>query len=119
MKGPDRDLWNIANGDELIKLIVDRKILVPIHPQDQPVDQRRFTTYYNPQVKEKLDDNGAKTQRVRGTFGGNKPCAYTGPTSSPVADVPSSKFTGTASSLIVATSAPTLATPPSISKTST
>jgi hypothetical protein len=51
------------------------------------VDQRRFTTYYNPHVKEKLDDNGAKTQRARGTVGGNKPCAYTGPTSSPVADI--------------------------------
>jgi len=87
MRGPERDLWGIASGNELIKLIVDTKTLVPIHSHEQPLDQRRFTTYYNPQVKEKLDEQGAKTQRVRGTFGGNKPCAYSGPTSSPVADI--------------------------------
>jgi len=87
MRGPDRELWRNASGKELIKLIVDRKTLVPIHRHEQPPDQRRFTTYYNPQVKEKLDANGDIIQRVRGTFGGNKLCAYNGPTSSPVADI--------------------------------
>jgi hypothetical protein len=87
MRGEDQDLWGAASGAELIKLIVERKTLVPIHKHEQPADQRKYTTYYNPQVKEKLDDNGNKTQRVRGTFGGNKKCAYDGPTSSPVADI--------------------------------
>jgi len=87
MRGAEKSLWEAANGIELIKLIVDRKTLVPIHRNEQPPDQRKFTTYYNPQVKEKLDADGAKTQRVRGTYGGNKKCAYDGPTSSPVADI--------------------------------
>jgi hypothetical protein len=87
MRGDHRELWSIASGDELIKLIVDTKTLVPIHRHDQPPDQRRFTTYYNPQVKEKLDAQGEIVRRVRGTFGGNKTCAYSGPTSSPVADI--------------------------------
>ena len=87
MRGEDQELWGEASGQELIKLIVDRKTLVPIHRHEQPADQRQFTTYYNPQVKEKLDEAGEKTQRVRGTFGGNKKCAYEGPTSSPVADI--------------------------------
>ena len=87
MRGDDQKLWGEASGKELIKLIVDRKTLVPIHRHEQPADQRQFTTYYNPQVKEKLDEAGEKTQRVRGTFGGNKKCAYEGSTSSPVADI--------------------------------
>jgi len=87
MRGDDQDLWEAASGIEFIKLVVDRKTLVPIHPHEQPADQRKFTTYYNPQVKEKLDSEGAITQRVRGTFGGNRQCAYDGPTSSPVADI--------------------------------
>ena len=87
MRGEDQDLWGAASGAELIKLIVERKTLVPIHKHEQPADQRKYTTYFNPQVKEKLDDNGHKTQRVRGTFGGNKKCAYDGPTSSPVAEI--------------------------------
>ena len=87
MRGGDKELWGIASGNELIKLIVDTKTLVPMHRRDQPADQRQYTTYYNPQVKEKLDDNGNKIQRVRGTYGGNKKSAYDGPTSSPVADI--------------------------------
>ena len=87
MRGNDRELWSIASGNELIKLIVETKTLVPVHRCDQPVDQRQYTTYYNPQVKEKLDEHGAKIQRVRGTYGGNKKSAYDGPTSSPVADI--------------------------------
>jgi hypothetical protein len=87
MRGADHDLWSSAHGKELIKLIVERKTLVPVHQHEQPYDQRQFTTYYNPQVKEKLDDSGNKTQRVRGTYGGNKQSAYEGPTSSPTADI--------------------------------
>ena len=75
MRGDEQELWGAASGEELIKLIVDRKKLVLIHRHEQPADQRQYTTYYNPQVKEKLDASGAKTQRVRGTFGGNRKCA--------------------------------------------
>ena len=87
MRGADHDLWSIAHGKELIKLIIERKTLVPIHQHEQPHDQRRFTTYYNPQVKEKLVNDGNITQRVRGTYGGNKKSAYEGPTSFPTTDI--------------------------------
>jgi hypothetical protein len=85
LRGPDAPLWREANGDELDRLL-HTNTLCPIHLRDQPAFARGLTTYYNPQVKEKLDLKGNKTRRVRGTFGGNK-CVYDGPTSSPVADL--------------------------------
>jgi hypothetical protein len=86
MRSKDAHLWTESNGEELARLI-DTKTLCPIHRKDQPIEQRHLTTYYNPQVKEKLDSAGNKVRRVRGTFGGNKKCSYDGPTSSPVADI--------------------------------
>ena len=85
IRGPEAKLWEASNGEEIGRLI-DSKTLVAIHLRDQPVAERKQTTYYNPQVKEKLDGKGNKTRRVRGTYGGNK-CNYDGPTSSPVADL--------------------------------
>ena len=84
-KGPDGELWKIEYGTEIAKLL-DSKTLCPQHWKDQPIDQRGNTTYFNPQVKEKLDSNRDITRRVRGTLGGNK-IKYDGPTSSPVADI--------------------------------
>ena len=82
--GPDANLWKFESGEEISKLL-DTNTLSPIHKKDQPADQRQSTTYYNPQVKEKMKD-GEKSRRVRGTFGGDR-CSYDGPTSSPVADI--------------------------------
>ena len=80
-------------SDPILNLTDDGKVLTfcsamrSNHRKDQPIEQRHLTTYYNPQVKEKLDSAGTKVRRLRCTFGGNKKCSYDGPTSSPVADI--------------------------------
>ena len=85
INGPDGSLWMKENGKEIERLIMSETIR-PIFKRDQPTDRRKDTTYYNPQVKEKLDHNKEKTRRVRGTLGGDR-LNYDGPTSSPVADI--------------------------------
>ena len=59
--------------------------MTPRKNHEQPMNRRRDTTYYNPQVNEKLDENGNVKRRVRGTFGGNN-LNYPYPTMSPTAD---------------------------------
>ena len=61
--------------------------MTPIHGKDQPHDRRGDTSYYNPQIKEKLDSNGDKTFRVRGTIGGDR-MNYPGETSADTAAMP-------------------------------
>ena len=56
-----------------------------MHRHDQPHDRRSDTTYYSPQVKEKLDNNNNYLRRVRGTLGGDR-INYNGNTLSEVAD---------------------------------
>ena len=82
--GPQRDRWIIANGEELERLMTSATIR-PIHRHQQPPDRRKDTTYNSPKPKEKLDDEGNKTYRMRFTLGGDrlKDC---GPTLSHVAD---------------------------------
>ena len=58
-----------------------------MHGKDQPHDRRGDTSYYNPQIKEKLDSNGDKTFRVRGTIGGDR-INYPGETSADTAAMP-------------------------------
>ena len=82
--GPDSAQWLQASDLEIRRLITSKTIR-PIHRRDQPLDRRADTTYFSPQVKEKLDDNGDKTRRVRGTLGGDR-INYTGDTLSEVAD---------------------------------
>ena len=84
LTGPDSAQWLQASDDEIRRLIQSNTIR-PIHQRDQPLHRRADTTYYSPQVKEKLDENGDKTRRVRGTLGGDK-INYTGDTLSEVAD---------------------------------
>jgi hypothetical protein len=71
LRGPDGDKWEIEQGNEFTRLLKSRTIK-PILRKDQPVDRRKDTTYYNPQVKEKLDADKNITRRVRGTLGGDK-----------------------------------------------
>lgn len=85
MKGPDAEAWQTADGVEISKLI-DSGTIRAIQRHEQPTDRRRDTTYYNPQVKEKLDADGNKQYRVRGTLGGDG-INYPGQTSSPTADL--------------------------------
>lgn len=69
--GPDAHKWSAAETTELRKLIKDYECMKPIHKSDQPLHRRRDTSYYNPQVKEKLLKDGTIEHRVRGTYGGN------------------------------------------------
>ena len=62
--------WEDAEADELSRLM-DTNTINPIFQHQQPMDRRKDTTYYNPQVKEKMDQ-GVKTHRVRGTIGGDR-----------------------------------------------
>ena len=83
--GPNRDHWQDAEDTEVSRLL-DSQTMYPRHPQDQPLDRRKDTTYYNPQTKEKLKDN-AKVYRIRGTIGGDR-INYTGITKANTAAMP-------------------------------
>jgi hypothetical protein len=65
---------------------VTTKTIKPIHAHEQPDDRKKDTTYYNPQVKEKLLADEELQQRVRGTAGGNK-INYPGDVSAQTADM--------------------------------
>jgi hypothetical protein len=91
LNGPDRACWQTAEVEELIRLIQTTKTLVPIHRTAVPVERRGDVTYYNPQVKEKVDAAGNKTYRVRGTAGGDK-ILYPGDISAQVADLDAVKI---------------------------
>ena len=85
MRGPDKENWMNADGEEISRLL-DSGTITPIFPNDQPYDRRQDTTYYNPQTKEKLDENNKKTYRIRGTAGGDK-INYPGQVSAKTADM--------------------------------
>jgi len=77
--------WLHESDKELKLLIKETGTMTPRNSHEQPMSRRKDTTYYNPQVKEKLDDKGNVIRRVRGTFGGNN-INYPYPTMSPTAD---------------------------------
>ena len=77
--------WLQESDNEFKLLIKETKTMTPRKNHEQPMNRRRDTTYYNPQVNEKLDENGNVKRRVRGTFGGNN-LNYPYPTMSPTAD---------------------------------
>jgi hypothetical protein len=83
IKGPDGAAWITEDANEFRRLISTSTIR-PIFRRDKP--SNKVATYYNPQVKEKLDNKGDKSRRTRGTLGGDR-CNYDGPTSAPVADI--------------------------------
>ena len=69
INGPDRAAWDIAQADELIRLVDTTQTLQWIQYGDKPKDAS--AVYYNPQVKVKTKD-GVLIRRVRGTAGGNQ-----------------------------------------------
>ena len=71
LAGPNASHWRVAEGKEISKLI-DTHTMRPIFASDQPVDRRKDTTYYNPQVKEKPGSENTVLRRVRGTIGGDR-----------------------------------------------
>ena len=84
LKSIHRDDWLIEHAKE-IKNLINTGTIVPRRQNDQPLDRRKDTKYYSPQVKEKLADDSTVIRRVRGTFGGNN-LDYPFAKSSPVAD---------------------------------
>ena len=82
LKGPDKDAWIIAHGEEITRLIETETMRI-IHKRDIPKD--RAISYYNPQLTEKIK-NGILVKRVRGTVGGDK-LPYDGPTAAMTADL--------------------------------
>ena len=69
--GPNRHHWIVAKAEEFDRLFAT-KPLTPFHIADQPIDRRKDTTYYNPQVKMKRDESGNISYRIRGTIGGDR-----------------------------------------------
>lgn len=59
----------------------------PIFLDEQPIERRKDTTYYNPQTKEKKTAAGERTCRIRGTIGGDR-IHYPGPTTARTAAMP-------------------------------
>ena len=84
-KSLDPDTWIEAEGIEIRKLLTTETIN-PIFRNQQPMDRRNDTTYYNPQVREKPLPDGGKTCRVRGTAGGDR-INYPGETAARTADM--------------------------------
>jgi hypothetical protein len=85
--GPDAASWQQANVDEFDRLLGSTHTMHAIKNADQPADRRKDTTYYNPQIKEKIGEDGQRTFRVRGTAGGDR-INYPGNVSSSCADMP-------------------------------
>ena len=86
LQGPDRAHWIAAEAEEFDRLFAT-KTITPIHTTDQPIDRRKDTTYYNPQVKQKQNDSGKVTYRIRGTIGGDR-INYPGQTTALTAAMP-------------------------------
>ena len=68
LKGPDKDLWDKAHGEEIIRLIESQTGRF-IHRSEMPTGRK--AAYYNPQLKIKVKSDGT-IYRVRGTIGGDQ-----------------------------------------------
>jgi hypothetical protein len=68
LKGPEKELWEKAHGEEIIRLIESETGRF-IHRSEMP--QGRKAAYYNPQLKIKVKADGT-IYRVRGTIGGDQ-----------------------------------------------
>ena len=68
LRGPEKELWEKAHGEEIIRL-VESKTGRFIHRSEMPKDRK--AAYYNPQLKIKIKSDGT-IYRVRGTIGGDQ-----------------------------------------------
>jgi hypothetical protein len=68
LKGPDKELWEKAHGEEIIRLIESQTGRF-IHRSEMPAGRK--AAYYNPQLKIKVKADGT-IYRVRGTIGGDQ-----------------------------------------------
>lgn len=69
-KGPNAENCFIAEREEIYRLI-DSGTMRVIFLSEQPSSRRSDTTYYNPQIKEKLAADGCITYCIRTTAGGD------------------------------------------------
>ena len=63
LKSIHRDAWLIEHAKE-IKYLMITGTIVPRRQNEQPLDRRKDTKYYSPQVKEKLADDSTVIRRV-------------------------------------------------------
>jgi hypothetical protein len=83
--GPNAHRWVVAESEEIRRLITSGTLRA-IHLSEQPINRRKDTTYYNPQVKEKTAPDGDTTYRVRGAAGGDR-IVFPGNVSASTADM--------------------------------
>jgi hypothetical protein len=69
IRGPDRQHWEKAHSEEFIRLVETWKAMQFVASSTKPHNVK--ATYYNPQVKLKMD-HGQLIYRVRGTVGGDR-----------------------------------------------
>ena len=81
--GPHAVQWQQAESEEYSRL-TDTETIKPMHVCDLP--SGRKSTYYNPQLREKINSNGDLERRVRGTIGGDR-IDYPGEVSARTADM--------------------------------
>jgi hypothetical protein len=88
-RGDDAELWHKAACEEFERLIDTTETMKFIPWEEKP--KGRIVSYYNPQIRVKIKDGGAKEYRVRGTYGGNI-SDYLGPKAARTADMTSIKI---------------------------
>ena len=69
IRGPDKLQWDAAASTELFRLFDVNKTMSWIDWRSKP--SARVSSYYNPQVKGKLNAAGARVFRVRGVISSN------------------------------------------------
>ena len=89
MKGPHSEAWTSAMDAELEQLFVTYDNMHLIHFSDIPQD--RLISYFNPQLKMKLNAELLHVFRIRGTYGGNR-SDYEGDKAAYTADMPTLKI---------------------------
>lgn len=87
--GPHRDNWMLAMDAEFERLFVTNDTMQLIHLADIPPG--RLISYFNPQLKMKLNAELEWIFRIRGTYGGDR-SDYTGDKSAYTADMPTVKI---------------------------
>jgi hypothetical protein len=89
MKGPHSAAWMAAMDAEFELLFVTHDTMHLIHHCDIPQD--RLISYFNPQLKMKLNAELLHVFRIRGTYGGNR-SDYEGDKAAYTADMPTIKI---------------------------
>lgn len=89
MDGPHRNDWIAASDAEFERLFITHDTMRMVHLTDIPKD--RLISYFNPQLKMKLNADLKHLFRMRGTYGGNR-SDYEGDKSAYTADMPTVKI---------------------------